>query len=428
MSGSGLEFLTDLLPWSKRRPRIFISYRRRGDSAGFAARLADRLVAHFGDEQCFRDIEDIESGMDFVEAIEDAVASSRVMVAVIGTDWVTVKGADGRRRLDNPDDFVRIEVATALRRGIRVIPVLVAGATMPSGEGLPAELQGLWRRQALELSDNRWDYDVGQLTSAIEGMGIRNKQKRAATVLARRLRWGGIAAAAAMVVLFGIGLIVDNLDTRRGGASLPTNPLGAGAAIGAPAQDPGVQGSNDPASRDAREVVSEPVRQPSVRSSPIPAEKAPVERSPVERALPPPSAVDRYRDALVAAIDEGNEAQNYAQETLDISGLAEIFTGDALQMHVVSVGQLFQGGEVSFNTLLSQRYGEFRIDPTETTAQVDVVERWAAEHLNALTGMCMHRIPAWDVPQTVHLRRMGTRWFIENVTGDPVTIPDALGC
>ncbi len=422
MSGSGLEFLTDLLPWSKRRPRIFISYRRRGDSAGFAARLADRLVAHFGDEQCFRDIEDIESGMDFVEAIEDAVASSRVMVVVIGTDWVTVKGADGRRRLDNPDDFVRIEVATALRRGIRVIPVLVAGATMPTGEGLPDELQGLWRRQALELSDSRWDYDVGQLTSAIEGMGIRNKQKRAATVLARRLRWGGIAAAVAAVVLFGIGVIVDNLDTLRGGAE-PNTLLDAGAAIQSPAQDAGVQGSVDPAPRDMRDVASETVRQPSMQSSPPPAEEVPA-----RRVAPPPSAVDRYRDALVEAIDEGNEAQNYAQETLDISALADIFTGAALQMNVLAVGRLYQGGELSFNTLLSQRFGEFRIDPTETIAQVDVVERWSAEHRSAITGACMHRIPPADVPQTVHLRRNGAYWVIENITGEAFTEPDPVGC
>ncbi|HZD05151.1 MAG TPA: toll/interleukin-1 receptor domain-containing protein, partial [Longimicrobiales bacterium] len=106
MSPSGLSSLAGRLPWTTLRPRIFLSYRRHGDSAGFAARLADRLEEHFGDEQCFRDIEDIESGADFVRTIEEAVASSRVMIVVIGTDWVSMQDAHGNRRLDNPDDFV----------------------------------------------------------------------------------------------------------------------------------------------------------------------------------------------------------------------------------------------------------------------------------------------------------------------------------
>jgi hypothetical protein len=189
----------------------------------------------------------------------------------------------------------------------------------------------------------------------------------------------------------------------------------------------GIDSGTDDAADDAQEVVTKSPPGPSGSSSTsAAAERRPAVRQPV--ADPPPSAVSRYRDALIEAIDAANEEQNYAQETLDVSGLADIFTGAALQLHVATVGQLFQSGEVSFNTLLSQRYGEFRVDPTETVAEVDVVERWTAEHRNALTGMCMHRIPPWDVPQTVHFRRVGSGWIIENVTGDPVTVPDAVGC
>jgi len=421
MSGSGLEFLTSLLPWVARRPRIFISYRRRGDSAGFAARLADRLVAHFGDEQCFRDIEDIETGADFVEAIEEAVASSRVMVVVIGTDWATVQDAHGRRRLDNPDDFVRIEVATALRRGIRVVPVLVAGATMPSGAGLPEELQGLFRRQALELTDSRWDYDVGQLTTAIEGMGIKSREKRAAARFVRRLRWGGVAVAAAALVWLGLSL--PGLMNAGGDPAGTQGPMDASPAADAPPPTQGRDGAQaDALPQRTRDVASESVDEPETTSA------APPEERSTRSSATEPSLVERYRPALVEAIDAGNEEQNYAQETLDVSGLADVFTGAALQLHVASVAQLFQAGELAFNTMLSQRYGAFRVDPTGTTAQVDLVERWTAEHRSALTGVCMHRIPAYDVPQTVHLRRMGGGWIIEDISGDPVTIPDAVGC
>lgn len=410
MSGSGLELLKDLLPWTTRRPRIFISYRRRGDSAGFAARLADRLVAHFGDEQCFRDIEDIETGVDFVDAIEEAVASSRVMVVVIGTDWATVEDAHGGRRLDNPEDFVRIEVATALRRGIRVIPVLVAGASMPSGDGLADELQGLFRRQAIELTDSRWDYDVGQLVASIEGMGLKSQEKRAGTKLARRLRWSGVAAAA--VSLVAAGVFLAKLSAAPGGGSQPETLLDQPANVEAPAQDAGANAADDP--KSSTDVAPEPRREPARSSSPPP---------------PQPSLADRYRDELIEAIHAGNEEERYAHETLDVSGLADVFTGQALQLQLASVAGLFQGGELAYNTLLSQRFGEIRVDPSGTSAQVDVVERWAAEHRNALTGMCMHRIPAWDVPQTVHLLRVGGRWIIENITGDPAAVqPQAVGC
>jgi len=147
--------------------RIFISY-RRDDSAGYAGRLYDRLSQRFGGDQIFMDIDTIEPGLDFVEVIEKAVGSCDVLIALIGRQWLTIADATGRRRLDNPEDFVRLEIATALDRNIRVIPVLVRGATMPRSTDLPDVLKKLSRRNALEISDTRFHYDVDRLIETLE--------------------------------------------------------------------------------------------------------------------------------------------------------------------------------------------------------------------------------------------------------------------
>jgi len=147
--------------------RIFISY-RRDDSAGYAGRLYDRLSERFGQGQIFMDIDTIEPGLDFVEVIEKAVGSCGVLIALIGRQWLTITDATGHRRLDNPEDFVRLEIATALDRNIRVIPVLVRGATMPRSTDLPDALKKLARRNALEISDTRFHYDVDRLIETLE--------------------------------------------------------------------------------------------------------------------------------------------------------------------------------------------------------------------------------------------------------------------
>ena len=113
-------------------PRIFISY-RRDDSAAHAGRLYDRLEGHFGQENVFMDVDAIQPGLDFVEVVQEAVGSCDALIAVIGKEWQRVVDGSGRRRLENPEDLVRLEIATALSRNIRVIPVLVQGAY--SGRG-----------------------------------------------------------------------------------------------------------------------------------------------------------------------------------------------------------------------------------------------------------------------------------------------------
>lgn len=146
---------------------IFISY-RRDDTSGHAGRLYDRLSDRFGEDRVFIDIDTIEPGVDFFEAIQDAVGSCDALIVLIGKRWLTVTDETGQLRLDNPMDFVRLEVETALNRNIRVIPVLVQGAVMPRPQDLPESLVKLTRRNALELSDARWHYDVGRLINVLE--------------------------------------------------------------------------------------------------------------------------------------------------------------------------------------------------------------------------------------------------------------------
>ena len=146
---------------------LFINYRRE-DTAPYAGRLYDRLSAHFGDEQVFIDIDQIEPGEDFVEAINRKVGACEIAIVLIGPNWLRATDASGKRRLDDTEDFVRMEIAAALQREIRVIPVLVGDASMPRKQDLPEALAPLSRRNAIELSETRFHSDVDRLIEAIE--------------------------------------------------------------------------------------------------------------------------------------------------------------------------------------------------------------------------------------------------------------------
>ena len=142
--------------------RIFISY-RRDDSRGYAGRLQGDLSRRYSDEHVFRDVE-IPPGADFGEYITGLVDKCNIVLAIIGPGWLDARDREGERRIDKPDDWVRLEIERALARdGVEVIPVLVDGARLPPREELPESLLALRRRNAFELSDRRWDYDVDQL-------------------------------------------------------------------------------------------------------------------------------------------------------------------------------------------------------------------------------------------------------------------------
>jgi hypothetical protein len=147
---------------------VFINYRRE-DSSGHAGRLFDALSGHFAG-RLFMDVDTLEPGVDFVEAIEQAVGSCEVLIVIIGREWLTIKDAAGQRRLDDPADFVRLEVESALARNVRVIPVLVQDVKMPCAKDLPPSLARLARHNAIELSDERWNYDEERLARTIQGL------------------------------------------------------------------------------------------------------------------------------------------------------------------------------------------------------------------------------------------------------------------
>ena len=131
-------------------PRVFLSYRRK-DTAFQADMLYRFLGSAFGPERVFKDVDSIEPGDDFALAIEQAVASCTVLLAVIGDRWLASVDGAGRRRLDDPGDFVRLEIESALRAGVRVVPVLL-GTELPAPEQLPPSLAELASRQAVELA------------------------------------------------------------------------------------------------------------------------------------------------------------------------------------------------------------------------------------------------------------------------------------
>ena len=150
-----------------QKGRIFISY-RRNDTSYAAGRIYDRLAAHFGEDAIFMDVEAIEGGLDFVNVLEEAVQSCDVLIALIGRRWIDSKDEGGNLRLENPEDFVRIEIATALHRDIRVIPVLVDGFHMPRSTELPENLKLFARRNALQVNHHSFNSDVHRLITHIE--------------------------------------------------------------------------------------------------------------------------------------------------------------------------------------------------------------------------------------------------------------------
>lgn len=145
---------------------IFISY-RRSDSAPYAGRLRDHLVRLFGDDAVFMDIDDIAPGTDFPDLIAQTLARADTILVVIGPAWLNTAGPEGKRRLDDAKDYVRREIATGIEQRKRVVPLLVGGACMPREQDLPAQISELARRNALAISDQRFDQDMERLLAVL---------------------------------------------------------------------------------------------------------------------------------------------------------------------------------------------------------------------------------------------------------------------
>ncbi len=170
--------------------------------------MFDTLVTRYGHDDVFQDVNTVEPGLNFVQQVEVAIRGSDVVLAVIGPQWLSSPGPDGGRRVDQPEDFVRRELSVALDADVRVVPVLVDGATLPLAKELPEGLVPLLERQAVSIRDLSWHQDVDALIRRLEG------EPRQAAPPRRRLSVGGRIALGALIAVIAIAVIAL---TRRGG-------------------------------------------------------------------------------------------------------------------------------------------------------------------------------------------------------------------
>lgn len=188
---------------ARRAFHIFINY-RRDDTGGHAGRLYDALAKRFGEDHVFMDVDAIDPGEDFTQVVERSVGSCDVLLALIGHTWMTTVDEEGRPRLEKHDDWVRVEIQTALDRpDTRVIPTLVQGARMPARGDLPQELQPLSYRNAFEIRDSRWRADVQRLIEDLEELA-RQRAGAGRWWTWIRSRWFVLAPILALLVLAGV--------------------------------------------------------------------------------------------------------------------------------------------------------------------------------------------------------------------------------
>ena len=228
----------------KRGGGVFFCYRR--EDSGYTGRLYDRVRDRFPN-RVFFDVADIPLGQNFVETIRRAIMASRVLIAVIGKNWQSATDPDGHRRLDNAQDFVRIEIAMALEGELEILPVLLPGAAMPRAEELPDDIAALAHRQAIEISDADFDHDVDLISGGLEkalGITQRRRYLRGAALVLAALAL--IAAGAAATYVFGL--------------RTPT-PDGTKAPVTEVRPDP-------PAPGNSSVPVGEPVRKPKADPPP----------------------------------------------------------------------------------------------------------------------------------------------------------------
>lgn len=187
---------------------IFVSY-RRDDSRDVAGRLVDHLRQTFSSKDLFLDVDTVTPGARFDQVLSDRVSRCAVMLAIIGPQWLTVKDKDGRRRIDNPGDYVRSEVAAALARGVPVIPVLVSGANLPDPADLPDDLKGLVMRQKVDLRYERFNADADALIASLAHIVPRRSSglRLAPTV----------AGAVLLLAVLGIGAFLMTRPTAEKG-------------------------------------------------------------------------------------------------------------------------------------------------------------------------------------------------------------------
>lgn len=176
--------------------KIFINY-RRGDSAGYAGRIGDWLQARFGSDQIFIDVTGIDAGEDFVKKLGEQLAQCDAMLSIIGPAWETTTGSEGIPRIEDPNDFVRLEIETALEQETLIIPVLVDRVSMPVAEKLPEGLRSILSRNAIRLRHESFDQDMEALAASIRrGSQITTSREREEELL-KSLRMQLLSATSA---------------------------------------------------------------------------------------------------------------------------------------------------------------------------------------------------------------------------------------
>jgi len=207
---------------------VFISYRRE-DSAGFAGRLCESLERRLGDGEVFRDADALEPGQDFVDAITARLSRCKACLVLIGREWLDVMDGSGRRRLEQDNDYVRLEIAGALARSdVLVVPVLVEGVRMPGSEELPESIRALSRRQAVSLRDETWDADVDRLVAAVRSSTWQRPLQHPPRDRVDRRTVGWVAIVIAVMLIAILAARFFQQSGNRLGASVEP-PVSAGA-------------------------------------------------------------------------------------------------------------------------------------------------------------------------------------------------------
>lgn len=262
---------------------VFINY-RRDQTAGEARALFNSLVQQLGTDRVFMDVDNIALGRDFREVLRQRLDDCEVLLALIGRGWADARDAAGQRRLEQPNDFVRLEIATALQRNVAVTPVLVQGARMPQADDLPEDLKPLSFRNGFELNHQTWDSNVRELVARL-GMAPARRDD------APRSRAPVVAGAAALAVAGAAGAwfalqapsdpAPDTVPTVAAAPSTAASPVEAAASA-----------ADSTPSPEAATVV------PSA-SAPVPEALRPPPAPVVTAAATPPSTVQALMTALV---------------------------------------------------------------------------------------------------------------------------------
>ena len=343
----------------------FISYRRE-DAAGYAGRLRESLERRLGAARVFRDVDTLRPGQDFVQAIESRLSDCAVMLAVIGREWASARDMAGNRRLDEPFDFVRLEIAAALAKSnVLVVPVLVEGASMPAPAELPENIRSLSRRHAVSVRDETWDTDVDRLVNVIESaISMRDPSRADAPISGARL-W--VAAALAVII---IGLLVFNGNRNRSESS---------------AADTG-----------ATEPAASATNQPAATTQPNPPANATADSAPIAAAggSPYTIAIPRLAEAafgeVIYAVPSGNivmrgdapelrlriRLMNFSRYDVGFwdSNFRLAVGGDVLSptsnLNVAVAGNSLRYGIVTFKLRPQTRAGVLRIVNNQDTADI----------------------------------------------------------